>query len=138
DLAAVEGEHADRLPLRIDGKDEGAVHARPDCDGALRHARVPRHVGDPDRVARLPYLARDALTRFVGDALRALDVQIELRAPLGPGLGESQEAGPLVQAEKAPALPVLRFADRAYHRLESGGSAVGLRHAVRDRMLEPE
>src|SRR5881396_3009674 len=43
-----------------------------------------------------------------------------------------------VDEEEATALPVLRFANRADHRLERRGNAVGLRNRARDRVLEPK
>jgi len=63
DFAAVEGENADHLSFRIHRKDECAVHARLDGDRLLPHARVPRDVRDPHRLARLPHLSGQPDTR---------------------------------------------------------------------------
>src|SRR6267154_733242 len=138
DFAAVESENADHLSFRIHRKDECAVHARLDGDRLLPHARVARDVRDPHRLARLPHLSGQSDTRGVGDFARALDIQVELRSGLAPKLREVQSAAFVVDAEKAAALPVLRFANRADHRLERRRDAVGLGHRVRHRVLEPK
>src|SRR5882762_4228694 len=137
-FAAVESENADRLSSRIHRKYECAVYARFDRDRLLRHARVPRDVRDPHRLARLPHLSGQSDARGVDDFARALDIQVELRSGLAPELCEVQSAGFVVDAKEPSALPVLRLANRADHRLERRRDAVGLGHRARHRVLEPK
>ena len=135
DLAAVESENADRLSSGIHRKYECAVHPRFDGHRLLPDARIPRDVCDPHRLARLPNLSGESDARDVGDFARALDIQIELRSGLAPGLCKAQSAGFVVDAEEPPALPVLRLANRADHGLERRGDAVGFRNRARHRVL---
>src|SRR6267378_345530 len=138
DLAAVERENADRLSSGIHRKYECAVNPRFEGDRLLPHTRIARDVRDPNRLARLPDLSGQSDPRGVGHFARALDKQFELRPGLAPGLRKAQSAAFVVDAEEPPALPVLRFANGADHRLERRRYAVGLGHRARHRVLEPK
>ena len=135
DLAAVESENADRFSSGIHREYECAVHPRFDGDRLLPHASIPSDIRDPQGLARLPDLSGQPDARDVGHFARALDIQIELRSGLAPGLCKAQSAGFVVDAEEPPALPVLRLANRADHGLERRGDAVGFRNRARHRVL---
>src|SRR5207245_1592592 len=138
DLAAFDSATADHLSSGIHRKYESAVHPRFDGDRLLPHARVPRDVRDPHRLARLPDLSGQSDARDVRQFARALAIKVELRPGLAPGLCEAQSACFVVDAEEPPALPVLRFANRADHGLERRCDAAGLRNRARYRVLEPK
>src|SRR5207302_7103085 len=138
DLAAVETENADRLSSGIHREYECAVQPCFDGDRLLPHASVPSDIRDPQGLARLPDLSGQSDARDVRHFARALDIQIELRSGLAPGLCKTQSAGFVVDAEEPPALPVLRLANGADHGLERRGDAVGFGNRARHRVLEPE
>ena len=64
-FAAVEGQHADRLPFGDHRKKDGSMQADFANEGYLCGANVFPHIGQPQRLARLPHTAGKAGTRGV-------------------------------------------------------------------------
>src|SRR6267143_5651751 len=120
-FAAGETEHADRLSIRDDRKNECAVDAhvaRRTRPGSRRRTRVLADIGGPQRLSRLPYLARQPDARAVSEFAGCLDKALDRGVRHAPGVGKAQHPGLLVHAKVSPALPAFRFAHRANRRLQ--------------------
>ncbi len=136
DLAAVEGEHADRLAFGIHGKDDPTVQSRVASKLGLLDAGIAGDVGDPKRLSRLPHLACRADARGATDVARFFDEPFDVGAGDAPGLAEPQSPALLVRAEIPSDVPALRLAYRADDRLQADRRAVGARDVPDHGVLE--
>ena len=136
DLATIESEHADRLSSRHDRKENRPVQADVVCDALLHGAGVLIDIGDPQRLTRPPYAARQSYARAVGNRARRREKALDRLALNAPGLAETQDARGFVHEKVSAAVPALRFADRAEGRFEPCLKVFGIGEVARHHMLE--
>src|SRR5260221_8570849 len=115
--------------------DEGGSRAHL---GRKPRARIGPRVGDPERLAGLPYRADEARAGYQLELARRGDETLSLRRAVAPRLLEAHLGAGGVDREITARFPAFGFADRAQHALQDGRDAVGLgQHAV-DRVLEAQ
>src|SRR5260221_9129459 len=115
--------------------DEGGSRAHL---GRKPRARIGPRVGDPERLAGLPYRADEARAGNQLELARRGDETLSLRRAVAPRLLEAHLGAGGVDREITARFPAFGFADRAQHALQDGRDAVGLgQHAV-DRVLEAQ
>src|SRR5260221_2916160 len=115
--------------------DEGGSRAHL---GRKPRARIGPRVGDPERLAGLPYRADEARAGYQLELARRGDETLSLRRAVAPRLLEAHLGAGGVDREITTRFPAFGFADRAQHALQDGRDAVGRgQHAV-DRVLEAQ
>src|SRR5262245_11091640 len=138
DLAAVEGQDADRVRAGHDRKEKRAAQAGFIDDVFPEDPRVLADVGDPERLARLPDPADQSDARAEHDLARPLEDPVDRRARRAPELAEAQHASFLVPAPVFAALPVFRLAHRTNRGLQCRRNAVRVGERAGDRMFQPQ